>query len=128
MLTLFKITAFLLVSHLPDSLQIHRIYNNLIIIRHKLFIDRMVKRPRLLKETVREQGTSENQFYHGSSTLYIVSSKKEQTHIKNHHHFLSHDVVQDEGKRHLVVIIQKGVDRFLQPHQPILFLPSQAEM
>lgn len=32
-------------SHLADALQIHGVYNHLIIIWHKLFVDRMVKRP-----------------------------------------------------------------------------------
>lgn len=32
-------------THLADVLQIHRVYNHLIIIWHKLFVDRVVKRP-----------------------------------------------------------------------------------
>lgn len=37
----------LLASHLADILQIHGVHNNFIIIRHKLFVDGMVKWPRL---------------------------------------------------------------------------------
>lgn len=44
------------------------------------------------------------------------------THIRNHHHFLGHDVVQDEGERHLIVVVQQRVDGFLQPHQSVLLL------
>lgn len=44
------------------------------------------------------------------------------TYIRDHHHFLGHNVVQDEGEGHLIVIIQQGVDGFLQPHQPVLLL------
>lgn len=44
------------------------------------------------------------------------------THIRDHHHFLCHDVVKDKGEGHLIIVIQQGVDCFLQPHQPVLFL------
>lgn len=44
------------------------------------------------------------------------------THIRDHHHFLGHNVVQDEGEGHLIIIIQQRVDGFLQPHQPVLLL------
>lgn len=49
------------------------------------------------------------------------------THIRHHHHLLGHDVVKDEGEGHLIVIIQQGVDGFLQPHQPVLFLQTQKQ-
>lgn len=49
-----KLLACLLYLHkkqksyyLADALQIHGVYNDFIIVRHKLFVDRMVKRPRL---------------------------------------------------------------------------------
>lgn len=45
-----------------------------------------------------------------------------ETHIGNHHHFLSHNVVQDEGEGHLIVIIQQRVDCFLKSHQSVLLL------
>lgn len=31
--------------HLADALQIHGVYDHLIVIWHKLFVNRMVKRP-----------------------------------------------------------------------------------
>ena len=48
------------------------------------------------------------------------------THIRNHHHFLGHNVVQDEGEGHLIIIIQQGVDGFFQPHQSVLLLRAHA--
>lgn len=36
--------------HLADVLQVHGVYNHLIIIRNKLFVDRMMEWPRLQKE------------------------------------------------------------------------------
>lgn len=59
-----------------------------------------------------------------------VSEKKalgEVTHIRDHHHFLCDDVVQDEGEGHLVVVIQQGVDGLLQPHQPVLLLHTHTQ-
>lgn len=50
--------------------------------------------------------------------------KVEMTHIRNNHHFLGHNVVQDEGESHLIIIIQQRVDGFLQPHQPVLLLDT----
>lgn len=63
------------------------------------------------------------------SAQLIVTNWKGQvmTHIRNRHHFLCHNVVQDEGEGHLIVIIQQGVDGLLQPHQPVLLLHTQKD-
>lgn len=59
-------------------------------------------------------------WYYNAACGWIASKKL--THFRNHHHFLGYNVVQDEGEGHLIIIVQQGVDGFLQPHQSVLLL------
>lgn len=54
--------------------------------------------------------------------MYKARTGNNSTHVRYGHHLLCDNVVEDEGESDLIIIIQKGINSFLQTNQTLFFL------